>query len=114
MHESGLTGYCGGRSVASHMSTITRIGAPYSEARFHAATRICADCIKHSKQVLPDWQPNALTICGKPVIVTAQCNVCERNAQSVVVIQATELPKLYTHPYVKRSEQMAHPGQQWK
>jgi hypothetical protein len=69
------------------MNRITRVGAPYSEARYDHANHICAECLEHSKKILPEWQVQAMMIESKPVIINSQCDVCERNNQSVVIIQ---------------------------
>lgn len=68
------------------------IGAPYSEMRYRTATSICADCLEHSKRVLPDWTPNALTISGVPVVTLGYCYVCEQPNKRIAKVQpATEL-----------------------
>lgn len=70
-------------------SEITRVGAPYSEARYDHARRICAECLEHSKRILPEWQVQAMMIGNLPMISTSQCDVCERNRQSVVHIKSS-------------------------
>lgn len=67
------------------------IGAPFSAARYLNANCICADCLEHSKKVLPVWSPNALMIRGEPITGTGvMCYVCERVTDVAYIEPETE------------------------
>lgn len=60
----------------NHLNGQIAIGAPHSPMRYRYATHICADCL--ASEPTPQTNYSALSISGKPVILTAQCYVCEQ------------------------------------